>query len=440
MPVQITTSPTATATAYSNQRKVDRCQNGVLWSTFYDASFVAIVAYYSTDNGATWTAAPGIGLSGSSYTANHSFFIDLDDYAHVVYKDPGNGYIYYQRGTPNAARTAWTWSAATLIANAAGSDYPDIIAHREGTGWKAHVVHSLNAATSSVISTEVTITSGGAITTGTPTARWSRVANVNSYPSIDFNHTGDGKTVAGSTPHLYAAWSAGATGAGNGIRFKKATYSGGAWTWGTEREIDSTRYPTNTDSWLTCMFDGTRVIIAGFTSPTGTGFVIDRDAADTTTTGASRTITPATFAHATAIWYGSATYDSAGNVYLFGVNTDEASGFRDLVYRVWNRASEVTGSEVVIDTDVGATPYVTTKRGFSSSKIEFVYTDGTSSPYPVMYDSIRVNQAPTAPTLVTPLDMGSASKTGPVTFDWTFNDPDAGDAQGAYAIRRQRRP
>lgn len=391
-PTTITTSTAATATAYSNQRKVDRCQNGVLWAAAVTNNDNGWIEFsYSADNGATWTldtTKTGSVTLGLSYTQNFSFFIDLDDFAHLVYKSNYDGYIYYRRGTPNAGRTAWTWSAPLTLRGSGYEstvDYPDVVAHREGTGWVAHAVVSRSNTLESVYHHHINITSGG-VATLSATTMLGNYANTNHrFPSIDFNHTGDGKTVAGSTPHLYVAWSAGATGAGNGIRFKKATYSGGSWTWGTEREIDSTRYWTVHAGQT--MFDGTRVVIAVPMATEGANgdiVIYERDAADTTTTTRILVDNAATTER---LLLGSASYDGAGNVYLLGRNHDEAAGTYDLVYRKWTRATTTLGPEVVIDAGVGE-PYVSAKRGYSNNRIEFIYTDGTSSPYNVVYGGI----------------------------------------------------
>jgi len=391
----ITTSTASTATAYSNQRKVDRCQNGVLWAMFWDGTSTtgtSLDFYYSTDDGATWTKGSEFGFAGTgtSYTPNASLFIDLDDYAHVVYKDRHDGLIYYRRGTPNAARTAWTWSSAVRVGYAETTvDYPDIVAHREGTGWVAHVVYSYNA-----YYNRIDISSSGSISV-TPSGSSTLIGNTgnaHTWPSIDFNHTGDGKTVAGSTPHLYVAWSAGATGAGKGIRFKKATYSSGSWTWDTEREIDSTRYVADSSEWLNCMFDGTRVVLAGFVRDASSNrdlILHERDVGDTATT--SRVLID-NAAPSAAAFQGSATYDSAGNIYLFG--RDGGTAPQPLNYRKWTRSGASLGPEVVIDSDVGDVN-VSAKRGYSNNRIEFIYTDGTASPYNVTYGGFSLFTAAT---------------------------------------------
>lgn len=435
----ITTSTAATATAYSNQRKIDRTSNGVLWTMFHGSGAGEFHAAYSTDDGATWSSAFAFGLfSPATYTPNLSFFIDQDDYAHIVYKDNNNGYIYYRRGTPNAARTMWTWSAALNIQSYSGGitttanalDYPDVVAHREGTGWVAHVVMSRHDSSivDGVYHQKVSITSAGvaSVSGSSYTKIGNSYNNINpKYPSIDFNHTGDGKTVAGGTPHLYVAWSAGATGAGKGIRFKKATYSGGTWTWGTEREIDNTRYVRNPPGdWINCLFDGTRVVMAvrGYTGSAADFMLYERDAADTATI--TRSLNIGTLSQVN----GSMSYDSSGNLYF--VTQD---GLLRVVWNKWTRSNASFGTYTIIDDTNMGNSYVSAKRGYSGNRIEFIYTDGTASPYSVTYDSIKLNQLPTAPTSVQISGTPRAGKQG-ATISWTHNDPD-GDPQTKYKFR-----
>lgn len=400
-PTVITTSTAATATAYSSQRKIDRCQNGVLWMIYWDGTnntTTSMRSRYSTDNGVTWIdpgtgSAFGFAGSAPNFTPYSSLFIDKDDYAHVVYKDAGDGYIRYRRGTPNAGRTAWTWTTAYTVGWATTNqcDYPDVIAHQEGTGWVVHCVHSFNNGSfNNAEYRRVTISSSQVITVvGTEPTAISGSYGVNShvFPSIDFNHTGDGKTVAGGTPHLYVAWSAGATGAGKGIRFKKATYSGGSWTWGTEREIDSTRYIANTGHWIGCLFNGTQVIIPGYLYDGTTWDIIlyERDAVDTSTIIRVLIDNASDTEH---LSNGSATYDG-GNVYLFGRDVSGSNGTRKLNYRKWERAANSLGPIVTIDASTPNSPNVSAKRGYSNNRIEFIYTDDTASPYSIKYGAIK---------------------------------------------------
>lgn len=389
-PTTITTSTAATATAYSNQRKIDRCQNGVLWKIRNGESNSAVAASlaYSTDNGSSWTdagtVANGADSTANTYVRNASFFIDIDDYGHLAFQDNGNGNLYYRRGTPNAARTSYTWSAPVQVVASAIVAGCNIVVHREGTGWVGHIAYS--RASEGAWWVPITIASGGTITVGTATyLATSHVAGQIAYPSIDFRHTGDGKTVA-TAPDLYLLWSSGAAGAGSGLRFRMALYSAGSWAWRTEVGLDEGHAITGASHWMNCLFDGTRVVVAGFVSDGADDDLVihDRDAADTTTT--TRVLLDPGNA-ASSLILGSSTYDAAGNVYLFGRNADESAGTYDLVYRKWTRSTTTLDAEVVIDSGVGD-PFVSAKRGYSNSKIEFIYTDGTASPYNVVYGGI----------------------------------------------------
>lgn len=438
----ITTSTAATATAYSNQRKVDRTSNGVLWTfhTVAPVGFNGIRGYfhYSTDDGSTWSAGQAFeaGTWGTSYTPNASFFIDQDDYAHVVWKEAYDGFIYYRRGTPNAARTAWTWSGATTVAGFSNRNHYDLIAHREGTGWAVHIVGSLTEnSQAKAFYTRLSITSAGVVSVAAAESTISATlgaANANSgFPSIDFHHTGDGKTIKDGTPHLYVAWSAGAAGANYGIRFKKATYSAGAWTWGTEREIDSTRHlASGIDTWMTCLFDGTRIVVTGLFAPFAYDLALyERDAADTTTD----TRVLVTDADSTTyLISSSAAYDADGNIYIVGVDRSGADGTNKLNYRMWDRQALALGPIVTVDSSARNFPYVSAKRGYSGGKIEFIYTDGTASPYAVTYDAIVLNELPLAPT-VTDVDW----ENGQLAVTYDHNDPD-GDAQAKRQFRYRK--
>lgn len=391
----VTTSTASTATAYSNQRKIDRCSDGTLVALLdIGDSPPYLYPIYSKDNGQTWALVSGDSRvyvynnnSTRNYALNHSMFIDLDDYIHVVYKNIQDGFIYYRRGTPNAARTAWTWSAATLVRNHIAYTHPDIAAHKEGSGWAVHIVCTATGATGySVYYDRVSVSSSGTFTLqGAETLNATGYGvDVSKFPSIDFHHTGDGKTVKDGTPHLFAAWSAGATGAGKGIRFKKATYSGGSWAWGAEREIDNTLYIHDgaQNSWLNCLFDGTRVMLIGVCH-SGSGYVgitYERDAADTTTTARATTI----------LYSGSASYDSGGNLYWIGRSGAGTSGTHNLDVVKWTRATNSVSILSTLESTAPDLTYVSAKRGYSNNRIEFIYTDGTASPYSVTFGGIEL--------------------------------------------------
>lgn len=385
----------STGSAHSNLHRIDRCQNGVLWAAYWDGTWTtttSMVFKYSLDNGKTWTegAQSRFGFSGTSTTYQpqyFSIFIDLNDFCHVVYKDSTDGHIKYRRGTPDASRTSWTWTAAVSAVVSSGNYYPDVIAHKQGTGWYVHVVSSTAvAANDKVYYTKSFINSSGTIGSFDAAIVISAATYANTvhkFPSIDFHHNGDGKTVVGTLPHLFVAWSAGATGAGKGIRFIKATYSGGVFTWGAEREIDTAVYSPSGPYAPTCYFDGTRVIIVGslFTGGYVDLKIYERNVTDTTTTTHMLLNNPAA---ADLMLNLAATYDDEDNVYLFGASFESPE---KLYYRKWTRNGAVLGAKVLLD-DIVAGPYPNIKRGHSKNRIELFYSDGTVSPYTLKFEGM----------------------------------------------------
>jgi hypothetical protein len=443
----ITTSTLATATAYGNQRKIDRTSNGVLWTTYAysDPTLGPCVgSRYSTDNGASWTdggIAAQPGSAGTTYVLNSSLFIDADDYAHLVFRQANNGYLYYRRGTPNAARTAFTWSAATQVWP--NGDVPDLVAFRNptGSGWVVHVVfNALGTNVSYPVYVPLTISASGVVTAGTSVNVTSTNygGTVLSYPSIDFQHTGDGKTPVAS-PALFVGWSSpGTGGAGSpyGIRFRKASYTSGSWTWGTEREIDPAYFVGGGGTyWLNTLFDGTRVVMTGYlaSSTTAATLVWERDVADTTSALRMRLNAPTTATPVeNFLVSGSASYDSVGNVYLFSRDGTVGNGTRRLMVRRWTRSTGTFEAPTIIETTAPDNPYVSARRGWAGNRLDFIYTDNAASPYTVTYGNLNLNNPPTAPT---PTTAAALDRTVVQRISWTVNDPDVGDAQSQADVQ-----
>lgn len=425
----IDTSTSTTPTGGTNGRKTDRNQDGTLWAAF-ESGLPATELWYSKDGGATW-------LSGASDVAgatNAALFIDLDDFAHLVFKQSGTaggrttGNLYYTRGTPNVGRTSWTWATPVALASV-DANYPDLCAHREGTGWVAHVVYSKLSTSGSASYTRVTTTSGGVSTAGGSVSYGNSSVAAHTYPSIDFHHTGDGKTVAGAAPHVYIVFIIGAAGVSAvnylGVNMIKHTYSAGAWTaggGGIATTIDGSRYVTAaTNTWLTGFYDGTRFVMAGWLY-TGTQFDLiqyERNEADTTTT--TRVLAANTSA-ADTLASGSATWDVDSNVYLLGRDGTGSSGSRKLNYRKWTRSGATLGATAAVETTASDTPAISARRGTGGTSIDIVYTDGTASPYSVTFVRVLANTTNLAPQ--TPgLTVTSNAAVGKNVLTWTQPTP-----------------
>lgn len=349
--------------------------------------------HYSTD-GISWF--PGASSSFTTYTTTftssalvYSFHIDIDDYCHVVYKDM-HGALQYRRGTPNAARTAWTWTAPIAVSGTTSPDFPDIVAHREGTGWVAHIVTSGTAGEMDYY--KVTITSAAAITVSAKTSLFNgATANTKTYPSIDFHHIGDGKTIKDGLPHLFVGYFGGQAIAGKGIRCRKAVYSGGTWTWNADREIDALKAISG-GYWLTSWFDGTRWTIGGFLIHNGAETYLsfwDRNEADTTTSPRYG-LTTGGIATAESLTAGGGMYDAEGNVYAVGMESTSVNGARPLNYWKYTRSAG-TWSKTKFDIGGSNAPNFHIKKYASFDRLDLTWSDNAVSPYYITHMIIQMS-------------------------------------------------
>lgn len=420
--------------------------NGNLWMLRHDNTNGPNGTHFhlSTDGGASWSQVNSVNYSGSAGGGTRNYgllFIDSDDYAHVVIGDlnvAGGTYLYFQ-GTPNAGRTSYTWTSAFSFTSS--QDPKGMVAHPEGTGRKVHLICP---GTASAVYKRLNVTSGGVASVDVTTTIGSGYGTTyQTLVSIDFHHNGDGRTILGGTPHLFAAWTTGATGAGKGIRFKKATYSAGAWTWGTEREIATDVGTLSAPSVysLGCRFDGSRVYIGGeFTAPpedpsTYYYRLYERDVADTTTTlKASDDNT----GQSNSLRGNGLTVRTNGDVYFIGVGHSSSGNL--LRYRKYDRAANTLGAVTTIDDITGDTYGHACAKAVAdnNSTIHIGWlttTNGSSAPWDVRYQSLVFNQAPNAPTLTAPADGASIDRGIANNFTWTFSDNDAGNTQSAFDLR-----
>lgn len=298
----------------------------------------------------------------------------------------------------------------------------------------AHVVvHRVHTSVGAILHHRLTTTNAGTTTwTAEQTVMTAASGGTASRPSIAFQHTGDEKTVSGGSPHLFVLSTY------PSLAMAKATYSAGSWTWGTSRTIDSTRRWNTSDHWLAGFFDGTRFVMAGQLDVTSGGaediVLYERDAADTTTT---TRLLAGSVAAGSYIRSGGATYDSTGNVYLAG--TDGTSGTDDadnLVIRKWVRSTNTFEAETSIDATSRVNPHASCLRPAAAPAVMMVVTGGTGATPTVEFQDHAINDAPTAATWnITDNQAHDAASS--LALSWTFNDPDVGDTQGSYALRRQ---
>jgi len=395
------------ATSFSSQKKLVTLSTGRMVAVVANTSKNA--QFLWSDDGHTWTdyAQDIINWSNGSIAV----YVDGGGIERLVAVWKENNlaiHVYIKVGTFNSGRTTITWGTVLAVQEPSVEyDYPDVVVNPEGTGARSHVVFSRNLATANYVwYAQQTIDSSGVITVSVPAAAITATYGVNlpTNPSIDINPI---------TKDLYCAWMAGAAGAGKGIRFRKAAYSAGVWTWAAEVEVDNTLYNATTSYWVNCRWDGTRVIIGGcFTATTTTYFVALYQSTNFTSFGTL-------FRNSVVLvdrWiYGTLVIESSGDVYfLTSSGTVGSAG-----YYKWTRATSTLELRVI--TEVGFYQYYLNAT-YSGGKIRWIYVAGNNSPYQVKYDELVV---------VIPAHTGSASGSTVYTGSATGKRTPKGSSTGS---------
>lgn len=408
------------ATGYVGARSIAATSTGRLWALTGNGTTLQM--WYSDDNGVTWTRNTSADITTVQVTSStFSLYIDADDHAHAVYNNVSGNTCTYARMASIGANTSWSATATVATIGSGTTLFPHIVAHREGTGWKAHVVYERAdpGPTYTMSHVPITITSGNVITVGTELAVQAGNSGGNQPIGLDFYHTmADPKAVQSSTPHLFTAWIS--LGAPNVVWFCKATYSSGTWTWGTPRTILVT-YNSAAGDQHSILFDGTRVVIAAQTSGfTPTVTLYERDAADTTTT--TRTMTSMTILRPRAL-YNTATQD----VFIIG----EAAAGNSVDYKIYTRSTDTWGTQTAIEAE--AVTHNTVAVPIGGLFVVPALWDGASS---IRFEQTSIASPPTASTWAI-TDNIARDVGATLGLDWDFVDPLPGDTQGAYAMRRQ---
>ena len=396
-----------------SRRIIDRAPSGRLWVMHFATGSV-IQFWYSDNDGVTWAKATGDLIS----TVGGSLFVDLDGGLNVAYEGAGTGFAY-RRGTVSG--TTITWSTEFIVGGS--RSVHDLVTFRHPAGgWSSlmnvrstdglgpHLVYWLR-----VIDTTITLggtfdlvpglLQGGAGFTG----------------AIDFHHTGDGKTVQGGTPHGYISWIV----AGTGARWsKRLVWNGASYTLSSAQIISA-----GSGVFQHMAFDGVRTMVAVNGGFNGQVKLVEIDAGNIAQIdrGTSAAISTSGL-HAQT----SMSYDRDGNIYMLSISPTDS----DLYRTKWTRASltwDASWTLVLAGTWTGST----LRKGYAfgaSARIEGGYSDGTN----IFYQEVLIlNTPPTAPTVLDPPDGAVRDVATSLGISWKFNDPDAGDSQTAYTVRRR---
>jgi hypothetical protein len=427
VPTKITDSNTGDSLQGSAEKRVDIAPDGTLWALIVTAGSPGKAKFFKSINGgATWSyVASDISLEQTN--AVPSFFIDVDGYAHVswVKWNSNPQVVRYARGTP-VTGGGWVWTYLTIspASGRTGVD-SDVIAFRSGSGWRAWVSYGL-AGTGGAKVAQLNITASGTLSVMATQHGPSSGAVNYQFGSLEFNHTGDGKTAA-SSPHVFFVTAI--QGAASVLRANRAVYSAGSWTWDTPVSIDaSARIDATT---LTQAWDGTRMMIA-WSEGTSTILVSEWDGAASVTArnppaapggtggvlGLSLSIDPDTDDVYLA-YYDVTDGDIRWSKFTRGANT----------WSAWAVAITRTASA-----DDGKVQLV---KHPTRDSVDMIYATGSGSSWAIYSSQLAaLVRSPAAPTLTYPASGANLDLAAGTTFRWTYNPVSPGDTQQAWALRR----
>lgn len=417
MPVTINAA--GTTADFDEQRALVSTSTGRLWcATITPASNCD---FYRSDNGGTsWTEETGLRVTLPALPTMLNLFCDQDDNLHVHAGTTVGSLDYYWNvragATSPSATISWSGQAGSMVAfrhpTAAGFYLVEIAYGTPSpftTKIRQIVVQDTGA--SPLVNTD-----SGAVYDLTVTS--SVVSST--HPSIDFYHTGDGKTPVGNAPHLFVAWNESA----NGVVFRKLTWIGTGWSVGSASQFDANTTSPNGGHQL--VFDGVQVMCVYARTADTSPRVAMRDAGDTITNG----LTPPALADGDLQWGLTCTYDNLQNFYIACVGATS----RDL------KQIKLTRSPLAWDVawtllEAGTFRTPTYKRGQFRQGADVAYTDTVSTL--VRFNRTVINTAPTAPTWVgsNPANGGTVDVAVGLPLAWVHNDAD-GDPQTQYRLVR----
>lgn len=420
MAVTVASTTSAYAT-YPGSRRAAYTSTGRLWVALHNGASTRFEFWYS-DDGTTFTEATSLRITAGTPT-HVAFTIDRSSNRAVFATDA----TQFRMVENITSSSSWTTGAASLpnvrdvctFVRPGSTDFHVAFAWSSFDGVSAYTPRisvyrytTAHVAVGSPYSSELT----GAFGYTHPQA---------DEVCIDFRHTGNGYSVASSSPDLYVAWVA-KTGSGATyvLASRRYPWDGSTWSAGTARDHGATLASAR----LTAAFDGTwHCMVWADDSVNTTINVAQRDASDTTST----------FEALTSLSDGAVTdlsvsYTSIGDPIIHAVGTTSDDLKRNTYRRAtatWDGWSTIEATTVVNGTLYG------TKSWQPGLGIALGWQEGS---FNVRSETDFVNTAPSAPTWASPVTGRPADRGAALTLDWTFVDIDTpgGDAQTAYALQK----
>lgn len=417
-PTVVASTSTSTATAYSNQRKSVRCNTAGAGGKYHLVDFwrdgSAIKYAVSQDDGASWSAA----VTLISSTPANSFTVDLGsgDWIYLVYCNSDGGWRVAAL-EPNAGRTSWSISSElSYLSDSINTvyDYPSLIVHADGTGWKGQLAFSRQPQANDAYAYyfRFGVTSGHVLSkevTAHQMAYYNGGASAHTYPVMcQFSATA-----------FAMVWSSSLIGAGYGVRACVGAWSSGTMTWGANEAVDESYWALS--GTLTATADSVGRVVVAYRRYNGSGdnyVAIKRRGGGGGWGDLAANSLPAIH-QPTGL---SLTTDTSDNVYL----AYDKTAFDQTGYVRYTASSDSWGSLVQIEALHGT--YPTVRRSPAGSALDVLYTSGSS----VKHHRVSLNVAPLEPTIT--LDASAFDAADGTSITVKHNDT-SGDNMSACAVK-----
>ncbi len=357
-----------------------RTSKDVLWCMVYAASQVEF--FHSEDDGVSWTEDTGAeltsGASGGAIESNldidipMAMFVDVDNNIWLVGQGPTtNSANFCKWGTLNTAHTAITWTTNGpetedwyKIDTSVGRDEefqnrPDLVVTKGGTDlYYVHIIACIGGNTVSNTfrmsyqraEFDLSAAPGSEMTIEVSNDNaWSMEDDTDDgWPTIDFHHQGDEKTVKDALPHIYIYGKD--AGTGDEQAFMEVTASS-LTVWATVASSTKQSFSAAADVARPGMgrWDGTRhIMVSQSELNNNPPNVYERDAADTTWTDNTPSVSPASSLNAPMM----CTFDPlTGDITLWSLDRNLDDLYFARYVRTTDTWSSWTSHETGIDID-----------------------------------------------------------------------------------------
>jgi len=360
-------------------------------------------------------------------TAVPSFVIGDDGTAFVSYcqwnRDPQ--VIKLRRGRQTS--TGWQWSEITLAPGGRVGVDTDLIVFRQGAGY---VVFVYWTAMEGGYVARVDVSSDGTmrVTSLRHGTKGGRVAGLIQMGSLEFAHSGDGKTPS-SAPHLFCTTAA----SNNPLYVHRARFeSAGVWTW-EDPVVVETNVSVNQTA-MTTVWDGERLCIA---------YVLNNSStirfAEWSGSGAVTFRNPPAFPSGRGVVPGiTISHDPAtDDIYLLAYGSTQG----DIMACRLNRASATWDSAwttAVTRPASTADGKVNAVRHPSRDSVQFAWATPGGAGWDVYASQLTaLVRTPQAPVLLDPPSGATRDLAAGYTFRHRYQPVGPGDKQQGYYWRRQ---